>query len=287
MRLWPTRPALLFVPVALVAGMAILAAFGLAALRGGPQPPAHHLPAARPAALRKPVPPKIKVPHHRSAFATEQAMTASQLLNRWNPLIAAAAQRFHVPQPWLRAVIIAESGGRTLSADNRPLKSGAGALGLMQLMPDTYQDMRVRYGLGPDAQDPHDNIFAGAAFLHRLFLSYGYPALFSAYNDGPGNLEDRLRWGNLLPLETRKYAGRIARSLATGIGLHGVKTKFTRPDGSAVLIDSSAVVSVRAALPGEYAATVRSVITVGRMRQGVRESLVAVKAVLRATGGGI
>ena len=278
MRHWPTRPALLFVSAALVAGMAILAAFGLAALRSGPQPPAHHLPAARPAALRKPVPPKTKVPHHRSAFAIEQAMTASQLLNRWNPVIAAAARRFQVPQPWLRAVIIAESGGRTLSADNRPLKSKAGALGLMQLMPDTYQDMRARYGLGPDAQDPHDNIFAGAAFLHRLFLSYGYPALFSAYNDGPGNL---------LPLETRKYAGRIARSLATGIGLHGVKTKFTRPDGSAVLIDSSAVVSVRAALPGEYAATVRSVITVGRMRQGVRESLVAVKAVLRATGGGI
>jgi len=211
-------------------------------------------------------------------------MTFGQRMNRWNPLIAEASRRFNVPQPWIRAVIVAESGGRTMSSDSRPITSSAGALGLMQLMPQTYENMRARYRLGPDPLDPHDNIFAGAALLRTLFLSYGYPAMFSAYNDGPGNLEARLRDGGLLPQETRLYASGITHALETGIGLHGVKVKFTRPDGAPVWIDSGAIVSVRAALPGEYAPRVHTVIAVGRMRQGVCESLSRARAILHMRG---
>jgi hypothetical protein len=154
----------------------------------------------------------------------------------------------------------------------------------MQLMPRTYENIRARYRLGPDPLDPHDNIFAGAALLRSLFLSYGYPAMFSAYNDGPENLEARLRDGGLLPQETRLYSSGITHALETGIGLHGVKVKFTRPDGTPVWIDSGAVVSVRAALPGEYAPRVHTVIMVGRMRQGVCESLARAKAILHMRG---
>lgn len=227
---------------------------------------------------RRPVQPKL------SQFERELRMTPRQLMNRWNLLIGEAALRFKIPQPWIRAVLAAESGGRTMSTEILPLTSRAGALGLMQLMPETYKEMRALHGLGPDPHDPRDNIFAGAAYLRILFRSYGYPTMFSAYNDGPGNLEEKLRSGGLLPAETRDYVARIARALGTGTGLHGVKVKFTRPNGAAVWIDSAAVVSVRAALVGEYAPGVLSVITVGRIRQGVCENLPRTRAILRGHG---
>jgi hypothetical protein len=53
------------------------------------------------------------------------------------------------------------------------------------------------------------------------------------------------------------------------------------------MIDGGAVVSVRAAFPGEYAPGVLSVIAVGKMRQGVRENVALAKAIIRAHGGSI
>lgn len=267
-----------------IAVAALLLGFGILVIKEFSQPqslPGAILPTRhRPIAARRPTAEKV-VPPPISAFVLEQQMTPRQLLRRWDGTIADASQRFHVPEPWIRAVMVAESGGRTMSAENRPIVSSAGAMGLMQLMPDTYQDMRIAYGLGANPQDPHDNIFAGTAFLHRLFVAYGFPAMFSAYNDGPGNLEFRLTHGELLPRETRDYVADITRALLGGGHGNGVKVKFTRPDGSSVIIDSGAVISVRAALPGEYAPGVQTVITFGRMRQGVRENPIAVKAKLR------
>jgi len=266
------------VTAALLLGLAVLRVSEFAPPKSPPQP--IRRPAHRPTVSPAPKIAKI-TPAPISAFALEQGMTPSQLLRRWDGTIAQASQRFSVPQPWIRAVMVAESGGRTMSDENRPIVSSAGAMGLMQLMPDTYRDMRAQYGLGPDPQNPHDNIFAGTAFLHRLFVAYGFPTMFSAYNDGPGNLEFRLLHGELLPRETRDYVADITRALLTGGHVYGVKVKFTRPDGSPVTINSGTVISVRAALPGEYAPGVQSVITFGRMHQGVRENLVAVKARLR------
>ncbi len=273
--------------------LAALALLGLAAMAavvwrsapGHPPPAVHRVAQVRAKAVPKPKPPK-KVQPPPSAYALEQQMTPRELLSRWDPVIQDASRRFDVPQPWIRAVIVAESGGRTMSSETEPITSRAGALGVMQLMPQTYADMRAAYGLGPDPQDPHDNIFAGTAFLHRLFLTYGFPVMFSAYNDGPGNLEYRLMHRELLPLETRNYVADITRALLGAGALHGAKAHFTRPDGSAVMIPVAGVVMVRAALPGEYAPGVQSVITIGRVHQGVRESPALVKSLLRKHGGG-
>ena len=46
--------------------------------------------------------------------------------------------------------------------------SRKGAMGLMQIMPETWAHLRVRYALGADPYDPHDNILAGAAYLREL-----------------------------------------------------------------------------------------------------------------------
>ncbi len=233
----------------------------------------------------KPVTPKR--PSAPSAFEKEQAMSFQQLMSRWDPLIAEAAKKYAVPQPWIRAVLQAESGGRTMLGEHQPITSTAGAMGLMQLMPQTYEDMRHQYGLGRNPYDPHDNIMAGAAYLRFLRGKYPYPAMFAAYNDGPGNLEARLIGGGLLPAETDFYVDRITNVLENGGAGGRANARFTRPNGEAVMLNAAAVASVRAAFPGEYAPGVQSVITIGRLHQGVRESVAQAKAIIRAHGGGI
>jgi len=223
------------------------------------------------------------------AYDAEMQMSASTLLNRWNPLIEAASKRFGVPQAWVRTVMRMESGGRTMSSATMPITSRAGAMGLMQVMPGTYQEMRAQYRLGANAYDPHDNVFAGVAYLRWLNARYGFPAMFAAYNDGPGHFEDRIAHGEALPAETQTYVSRIASTLGVstdlaGGAMRGREVKLTRPNGDTVAVEASAVAAIRAALPGEYAPGVNTVITVGRERQGVRESVASVEAALHGRG---
>jgi hypothetical protein len=92
-------------------------------------------------------------------------------------------------------------------------------MGLMQLMPGTYSDMRERYDLGTDSYDPHDNVLAGAAYLRLMYEQYGYPSLFAAYNAGPGRFDGYLLRGQSLPNATLNYVASI---------VPGVETMMTR-----------------------------------------------------------
>ena len=276
---------------ALAAGAAVivLAGAALAIFHGHGAAPPHVAAHPRPvhlASRMQVAAPKKKVAAAPSAFAHEQQMSFAQLMKRWDPTIAEAAKRYGVPQPWIRAVMQIESGGRTMLAEHQPIKSSMGAMGLMQLMPQTYNDMRLQYGLGSDPYDPHDNIMAGAAYLRFLRARYGYPEMFAAYNDGPGNLEARMMGRGLLPLETQNYVASVTTAMTRGGG-RSVMVKFTRPNGEPAMINAAAVVSIRAAFPGEYAPSVISVIQVGRLRQGVRENVAQAKAIIRAHGGGV
>ncbi|MFT3964649.1 MAG: lytic transglycosylase domain-containing protein [Sphingobium sp.] len=121
--------------------------------------------------------------------------------------IAEAAARFSLPEHWIRAVM------RTESAGDPGATSHAGAMGLMQVMPGTYAEMRARYGLGPDPYAVRDNILAGTAYLREMYDRYGSPGFLAAYNAGPGRLDDHLRDGRPLPAETRRYVALIAPRL--------------------------------------------------------------------------
>jgi soluble lytic murein transglycosylase-like protein len=220
---------------------------------------------------------KAAMPKPVSEFATEAAMSPAQLMNRWEPLITEASKQFGIPATWIRAVMHRESGGRMLLGEGRPITSRAGAMGLMQLMPGTYKEMRVQYRLGANPYDAHDNVIAGAAYLRWLHRRYGFPAMFAAYNDGPGHYEDHVQGGRALPAETKAYIEGITAS----IDRHGSGTAtLTRPDGREITINKAAVRSIRKALPGEYAASVRSVISIGRKRQGVREDVATASAII-------
>src|SRR3546814_15594798 len=59
------------------------------------------------------------------------------------------------------------------------------AMGLMQLMPATWADMRRRLGLGSDPHAPRTNILAGTLYLRLMYDRVGYPDMFGAYNAVP------------------------------------------------------------------------------------------------------
>lgn len=104
-------------------------------------------------------------------------------------------------------MIQVESGGDRLALSLK------GAMGLMQIMPDTWRILRDRYDLGADPYDPHDNIIAGAAYLRALHDRYGDAGFLAAYNAGPAAYDNHLATGQKLAVETQNYVRELARLL--------------------------------------------------------------------------
>ena len=132
--------------------------------------------------------------------------------NRWASYVAEASSRFGVPAPWIRAVMQLESTG------DKGAVSPKGAMGLMQVMPETYAELRLRYHLGADPYQPRNNILAGAAYLREMHDRFGPDGFLAAYNAGPGRYEGYLKSGRPLPEETHNYVA----TLAPVIGVRGV-----------------------------------------------------------------
>jgi soluble lytic murein transglycosylase-like protein len=118
--------------------------------------------------------------------------------------VTEASKRFALPEHWIRAVMHAESSAKPRARSER------GAMGLMQIMPKTWAELRARYGLGADPYDPRDNILAGAAYIRELYDRYGAPGFLAAYNAGPGRYERHLATGRPLPDETQAYVASLA-----------------------------------------------------------------------------
>ncbi|MET3762497.1 soluble lytic murein transglycosylase-like protein [Sphingomonas sp. UYEF23] len=135
-------------------------------------------------------------------------------IDPWLPFITEASQRFDVPETWIARVLRAESGGRT-TLGGAPIRSRAGAIGLMQIMPRTWIALRGSLRLGPDPDDPRDNILAGAAYLRLMYDRFGYPGLFAAYNAGPARYAAYLASGTPLPAETRGYVAKVAGAVVS------------------------------------------------------------------------
>lgn len=121
--------------------------------------------------------------------------------------ITEASKRFAVPEHWIRSVMRVESAGEVRA------RSRKGAMGLMQIMPQTWSELRARYDLGADPYDPRDNILAGAAYIRELYQRFGAPGFLAAYNAGPGRYENHLATGRPLPDETQGYVVKLALTI--------------------------------------------------------------------------
>jgi soluble lytic murein transglycosylase-like protein len=114
------------------------------------------------------------------------------------PLVRAAARTHGLPEALLQAVVETESGFDPAAV------SPKGALGLMQLMPQTARALQVR-----DARDPADNIDGGARYLKELLSRFrnDLALALAAYNAGPGAVE---RSGGIPRIaETQAYVPRV------------------------------------------------------------------------------
>ena len=134
-----------------------------------------------------------------SAFAEAAPAERPAASDPYAAHVAEASQRFGIPAAWIRAIMRVESRG-----DQQAI-SPKGAIGLMQIMPETWAGLRARYGLGRDPFDPRDSILAGAAYLREMHDRYGSPGFLAAYNAGPGRYEDYRDRHRPLPPETVAY----------------------------------------------------------------------------------
>ena len=154
------------------------------------------------------------VTHAQSVAASPPAITSES--GSFAQFVSEAALRFGIPTSWIDAVIQVESRGVARAVSPR------GAMGLMQIMPDTWSGLRSRYGLGTDPFDPHDNILAGAAYLRELHDRYGALGFIAAYNSGAGRYEHHLATGRPLPAETQAYVAALAPLLRDGGAANGI-----------------------------------------------------------------
>ncbi len=120
---------------------------------------------------------------------------------KYSALIAQAAEDYDVDEKLLHAVIQAES------AYNPEARSPAGAVGLMQLMPNTA----LRYGVRvEDRTDPAESIRGGAKYLHDLMKMFdsNMELAVAGYNAGENAVK---RYNNSVPPypETRNYVAQV------------------------------------------------------------------------------
>lgn len=155
--------------------------------------------------------PLLVLPPLVTGTASAHAQASSAARSAADPFaahVAEASQRFGIPEDWIRIVLHAESTG-----DDRAI-SPAGAMGLMQVMPATWAELRDRHQLGDDPYEPRANVLAGAAYLREMWDRYGdIAAMLSAYNAGPGRYDEHVATGRALPAETRAYVDALAPRL--------------------------------------------------------------------------
>jgi hypothetical protein len=129
---------------------------------------------------------------------------ASDRARQYEPVIQEASKTYGVDPELIRAVIRAESNFKNDST------SPKGAMGLMQIMPETAKDLGIR-----DGYDPRENIMGGTRYLKGLLERYrgDVPTALAAYNWGMGNVERR---PEKLPRETQVYINRIQKFMGEG-----------------------------------------------------------------------
>ena len=116
----------------------------------------------------------------------------------FNDIINSAAKKYNISSSIIKSVIKAESNF------NPTVVSTAGAMGLMQLMPETARALKV-----DDAFDPLQNIEGGVRYLKDMLEKFGgnLELALAAYNAGPGNV---VKYGGIPPFkETQSYVNKI------------------------------------------------------------------------------
>jgi hypothetical protein len=158
----------------------------------------------------------------------------------WGPYIGEAAARYSIPEQWIRAVMQQESGGEEQAV------SPVGAMGLMQVMPDTYAGLRERYALGDDPYEPHNNIMAGTAYIREMYERFGSPGFLAGYNAGPERVDEYLAGTARLPDETVNYLAAITPNLGNAVPMSGPLAVYASARPNRGIVAGASVTSLAA-----------------------------------------
>jgi soluble lytic murein transglycosylase-like protein len=145
--------------------------------------------------LRPPVP---------AVISTIESAVPVPPAHAYDAFIQEAATLYRVDATLIRSVMQTESAFDALAV------SRAGAMGLMQLMPDVAEELGVE-----DPFDPRQNVLGGTKYLRRLLDQYrgSVPLALASYNAGATNVA---QYGGVPPFpETQKYVKQITRMVAS------------------------------------------------------------------------
>jgi hypothetical protein len=132
-----------------------------------------------------------------AANDTNDTDVPEMVATSFDPIIESASLQHDVPARLVKAVIQVESGFKSRA------RSPKGAMGLMQLMPQTAR----QYQVGRNPYDPTRNIQAGVQYLRKLLNEFELPLALAAYNAGEGAVR---RFGGIPPYaETQAYVKQI------------------------------------------------------------------------------
>jgi soluble lytic murein transglycosylase-like protein len=153
-----------------------------------------------------------------------EAKARQELKQQYDPIVQACARQYNVPADLIHSIIRAES-----AYDSHAI-SPKGAVGLMQLMPETA----TQYGVS-DRFDPTENIAGGVKYLKDLckLFSGNTAKVLAAYNAG----QEALKKFNGIPpyAETREYIRRVMASYSKPFISSGVPVrKFVDATGQHV-----------------------------------------------------
>lgn len=125
----------------------------------------------------------------------------------WVPVLNAAENRYGIPQNLLARMAYQESHFRQGVIDGS-IASPAGALGILQLMPQFFSSVRVPRPYSP--QDTAAQIEESARELSRLYGHYqDWGLAVAAYNWGQGNVDRHQSYGGAVPAETATYVAAV------------------------------------------------------------------------------
>ena len=147
----------------------------------------------------------------REARCEPLSETSTAGADHLDGFIAEASERFGIPAAWIRAIVRVEIGRNVLT----PLRKDG--VGLSQLSPERWTELRHRYALGTNASDPRDNILAGTAHLREMYDRYGSKDFLAVYIMGPTRYDEHMKSGAPLREETQAVVADLAPLIELGL----------------------------------------------------------------------
>lgn len=166
-----------------------------------------------------------------------EARAISELKKKYDGFIRDVAVKYGVEAPLIHSIILAESNYNEFAISSK------GAVGLMQLMPETARDYGVK-----NLYSPTENIEGGVRYLKHLMNYYNnnLDLSLAAYNAGPEAVE---KYGRVVPPypETRRYIKKVKAYLSQSKAIKRRKSKiykFYDESGKVVLTNNPHLYSI-------------------------------------------